>query len=293
MRATQVVGAAFILVGLLLAFNVFPMATVIFPEKFWYQVYPDGSSNNPTLLTPNQQITLKATLVLRDFQTGVDLSNYPYNYWDVTVNVAGQTITLSNTMNTYASADGRYILNDWAAPWTVPNNPGTTYTFSWTAVIKDANKNLVGTSTYTTYGKVALEEPDGMFYINDQPATTTTTLIVFNPQLSLKFTATKNGDKITSVYVEVWKGDTKINTVPLTGSNPTWSAPYTLPSGGAYTLKGYYTWTGSSQPIQKMSILADWENGQIPPWPPPFSVMQIAGVGLIIVGAVLAFKKRW
>ena len=290
MRATQVVGVAFILVGLLLAFNVFPMATVILPEKFWYKLYPDGTSGSPTLISPGSTITLTAQLVCHDAQLNIELPG-TYLTWIVQVDINGQVVTLDGK-GVVPSVEGRYTTFLFEKQWTVPSGLGVVYTLKWTAIVRDNNFNEVGRATTTTYAKTADIEPDGVFYINDKDASQTTTHIVLDPTLSLKFTATKNGDKITSVYVEVWKGGTKINTVPLTGSNPTWTAPYTLPGPGTYTFKGYYTWTGSSTPIQKMSIIANWEQGELPtPW--PFSITQIAGVGLIIVGAVLAFKKRW
>jgi len=290
MRATQVVGVAFILVGLLLAFNVFPMATVIFPEKFWYKLYPDGTSGSPTLISPGSTITLTAQLVYYDVQLGINLPG-TYLTWIVQVDINGQVVTLDGK-DVISPVEGRYATFLFEKQWTVPSGVGVVYTLTWTAIVRDNNCNEVGRATTTTYAKTADVEPDGVFYINDKDASQTTTHIVLNPTLSLKFTATKNGDKISSVYVEVWKGGTKVSTVTLTGANPTWTASYTLPGPGTYTLKGYYTWTGSSTPIQKMSIIANWEQGELPtPW--PFSITQIAGVGLIIVGAVLAFKKRW
>jgi hypothetical protein len=120
---------------------------------------------------------------------------------------------------------------------------------------------------------------------------------VFSPTLNLKFTATKGGDKITSVYVEVWQGNSKVETVTLSGANPTWTATYTLPAAGTYTLKGFFTVQGSNTPIQKMSILANFGVSQQPPTSTTptqlLSTSQIVGLALIIVGAVLALKKRW
>jgi len=296
MRGLQVVGVLLILVGMLFVLNVFPLATVIYPEKFWYKLYPDGTSDNPTQLTPGSTITLTAWLVYFDTKTGVMLPGMP-STWIVQVDINGQVVTLRGSGIT-GGVENRYAVFVFQERWTVPNTAGVVYTLTWTIIIRDNNNNEVGRATTTTYAVTpAAEQPDGVFYINDKDASQTTTHIVFSPTLNLKFTATKCGDKITSVYVEVWQGNSKVETVTLSGNNPTWTATYTLPAVGTYTLKGFFTVQGSNTPIQKMSILANFGVSQQPPTSTTptqlLSTSQMVGLALIIVGAVLALKKQW
>jgi hypothetical protein len=231
---------------------------------------------------------LTAILVYYDAQLNIQLPG-TYLTWIVTVNINGEDIVLEGK-DVVSPIENRYAAFLFEKKWTVPSGVGVTYTLKWTAIIRDNNRNEVGRASATTYAKTADVEPDGVFYINDKDASQITTHVVVDPNLKLKFSATKNGDKISSVYVDVLKGGTKITTVTLTGSNPTWTATYTLPGAGTYTLNGYYTWTGSAAPIQKMSIMINWEQGELPPL--PLSLTQIIGAGLIIVGTVLALKKR-
>lgn len=292
MKTRQIVGAALLAVGLLMAFNAFPLATVIYPEKFWYQLYPGGTSDNPTLISPGATITLSAWLVYYDGSKTppIELPS-PVN-WVVQVSINGQSSTLS-----YKGTDSvpNYAFAKFEKSWTVPAGEGVSYVLTWTAIIYDANRNEVGRFSTTTYAKTADIEPDGTFYINDQNAAQTTTLVVGSSGLSFKFAASKNGDKITGVYVDVIKGGSKVATVTLSGANPTWTGTYSLPGYGTYTLNGYFTWTGSTTPVQKMSIMANLGGeSQLPiSTTTTISMTQVLGIGLAALGAVLTFKKRW
>jgi len=263
-------------------------ATVIYAEKFWYSFYPDGTVDDPTMLTPGETIQLKCELVYRDVYAGIDLPGIHYWIVEVTINPGGQTIKLDYQESIYHS-EGRYTTAIFVSSWTVPSGECVSYTFSWKVTLRDNNRNVYDTKSTTTYARTIAEEPDGYFTINNKRADQQTTIIVLDPTLSLGFTATKNGEKITIVYVEVWKGGSKIGTVTLSGSNPTWTGTYALPDYGTYQLKGFYTWTGSAQPLQKMSITVGW--GEQPPTI-TLTPLQILGIVCIALGAVLYLTRE-
>jgi hypothetical protein len=289
LRATQIIGVVLVLVGLLFVVSpTLPMATVIYPERFWYRLYPDGTSDNPTLLTPGSTVTLTAELVYYDAQLGVQLPG-TYLTWIVQVSIDGQTITLDGKgVNT---RDARYATFVFEKQWTVPNVEGKSLTLTWTVIIRDENRNEVGRATTTTYARTPLNEPDGVFYVNGRDASQTTQIAVIDGKLDLRFTAIKYGEKIQSVYVEVWRGGSKVATVALTGANPTWTASYTLPSPGTYRLDGYFTWSGSSKPVQKMSIVAGWNEGSLSSPSLPLGLPQLLGIGLVVVGGALLLRR--
>jgi len=292
-----IAGVALLLFGALMVANVFPLATIIYPEKFWYSLYPDGTSSNPTMLTPGSSIQLKAQLVYFDAETGTTLPG-TYLTWIVQVSIPelGQTVTLDDVRDVVSSVESRYSTFVFQEAWTVPSEEGKALTFNWLAIVRDENYNEIGRQELTTYAKTIADEPDGYFTINGENADQMTTQVVLNPTLQLGFTATKNGDKITDVYVEVWKETTKVTTVTLSSSGLTWTGSYTLPTPGTYQLKGFYSWTGSTQPIQKMTVVMNWgtsdgDGDGVGGWFSSIGINQLAGFGSIIAGAVLLFKR--
>lgn len=288
----QVIAGAFLLfIGGLLALNVFSLATVIYPERFWYSLFPGGSSADPTVLTPGSAVTLSAQLIYYDAQTGVQIPG-TYLTWTVQVTIpeTGQTITL-DAKGVVSSIENRYAAFLFEKPWTAPSKEGQSLTFNWLAIIRDNNYNEVGRVTCTTYAKTTPPEaPDGYFMLNGVRADVQSTHVITSPSLAVSFTATKGGDKITSVYVEVYRGGSRIDTVTLSGSNPNWQASYTLPAAGTYTLKGYFKWTGDANPVQKMSIVVGWGEQELPET--PMKLSQVAGVGMAALGAGLIYTGR-
>jgi len=279
-----------VLLGLfLLATPYIPqLATIIYPAKFWYSLYPDGTSNNPTMLTPGSTIQLKCQLVYYDAQTGIELRG-TYVTWIVQVSIAetGETITLKDEV--VAPVEGRYATFLFKGTWNVPSTEGQTYTFNWLVILRDDNKVEYGRQTTTTYARTIAEEPDGYFTINGEKADEQTTHLVLNPTISVAFIPTKNADKITRVYVDVYKGTSKITTFDLVKSGTKYAKTYTLPGYGTYTFKGFYTWTGSDTPIQKMSVVIGWEEGKLPTSIP---YLQIAGLLCIATGVIFKLRRR-
>jgi len=297
MQIRKIAGLLFIIIGLLLMTNVIGLSTVVYPEKFWYSLYPDGTSSNPTMLTAGSTTQLKAQVIYYDTITKISLPG-TYLTWTVKASIAetGQTITLVGNQ-VVPSVENRYATFVFTTSWNVPAAEGKTYTFNWLAILRNDNHVEYGTQTTKTYAKTIAAEPDGYFTINGENANEQTTHIVSSPTLSLGFVGTKNVAKITNVYIEVWKGESKTSTVALTGSGGSYTASYTLPSPGTYKFKGFYTWTSGTAPIQKMSVVTSWgtegtdgliDGDVIGGF---IGVNQLAGIGSIAVGAVLAFAR--
>jgi len=285
--ALMVIGVVFLASPVLLP----GLATVIYPEKFWYSFYPDGTADNPTMLTPGETIQLKCEVVSYDARLGISLPGD--GFWTGYCAINGQKIPLTN-QGPRSGVENRYVVYPFTGEWAVPQEEGVTYTFEWTIEIRvwDESQNkavLIDTKSTATYAKTIAEEPDGYFTVNGKRADQQTTIVVLEPTLSLGFTATKNGDKISSVYVEVWKGGNKIDTVTLSGSTPTWTGTYTLPDYGTYQLKGFYTWTEGTAPIQKMSVTVGW-NEQMPSI--VLTPLQVIGIVFVALGAVIFFAKH-
>ena len=297
----RLIGAAVLVLGLLLVFNVVTvttfgrlLSTVVYPAKFWYQQFPSGTQANPTMLTPASTIQVSALLVYFDVQTGIQLPG-TYLTWSLTATVTDAngatvaTINVEATGNCVPSLDNRYAAFEFKTSWTVPNVGTQSYTFSWLAVIRDENYNQVGSATSTTYAATSSIQPDGVFTINGQSASQTSKLIVLSPTLTLGFAPIKNPDKITGVNVQVLQGGSLTSTVALVKqASGNYTASYTLPNYGTYQMNGFIEWTGGAQ-IQKMSLITQWNN---PGGGGGFAITmsQILGLVFVAIGAVLAAK---
>jgi hypothetical protein len=293
-------GAALVLFGLLCLFNIVSparmLATVIYPQYFWYQLYPDSEdSANPTLISAGSTITVNIKLVYYDATADVELPSP--TYWIVKVAItrmSDNTIVkvidfgLRDDVQGGVQVESHIVsIAIWEEPWTVPTGMGELYKFAWTVHIKDSSGNDYGTQTKTTYAKTADIEPDGVFKINGKDASQTSSIVVLDPTLTLEFAPSRNADKITAVKVEVWKGGSQTATVTLTKqADGNYKGSYTLPGYGVYELKGYIEWSGGS-PLRKMSLIVGWgeEGGG---W---FGLNQIIGLVCMAVGAVLIAKR--
>jgi len=280
------VGALLLVLGVLLVANVFPLSTIIFPEEFWYSVFPDGTVDNPTLISPGSTIQLKAQLVYYDGQTGIELPG-TYLTWIVQVTVEGETITLSDEV--VSPVDGRYATFLFKGTWNVPNVEGKVYAFDWLAIVRDKDRNEVGRSTLTTYAKTS-DVVDGYFLINGKNADQESTQVVFSPELDIKFIVTKGASSISRVYVDVYKKGTKITSFNLvreisTPENPVWAYTYTLPGPGTYELQGYFV--AGDVSYRKMSLITVWDEEMETTVP----LKTVTGVILIVAGLVVALYE--
>jgi len=296
----RVSGLILVALGLLCAFNVVSvtrlLATVIYPQHFWYHLYPDSDdSSNPTLLSAGSTVTISCKLVYYDATAGVELPSPAY--WVVKIavrKVSDGTVVKVIDLGIQDDVQGGVEIGGhfcsvaiWEEQWTVPATVGVMYRFEWSAQVKDSGGNDYGTQTYMTYGKTADVEPDGVFKINGRDAGQTSSIVVLDPTLSLSFTPTKNPDKITFVKVESWKGGVLQSTVTLSKqTDGTYKGSYTLPGCGVYELKGFIEWAGGS-PLRKMSVLMSWGDGD-GGW---FGWNQLVGLSSIAIGIFLTAKR--
>jgi hypothetical protein len=296
----MILGLILIVFGLLSFFNVVsPMrllSTVIYPQHFWYQLFPDSTnSSNPTIISEGSTIMLSIKLVYYDATNDIELPSP--TYWDVSVSITKvsdgsliQNIDFGIRDDTQSvEIDGTFVaIAIWEEPWTVPAGIGEQYNFTWIVVIKDSAGTIYGTETRTTFGKTADIEPDGTFKINGVDVSQTSTMVVLDPDLVLDFVPIKNADKITAVVVQVWKAGSQIAQTGLTlQGDGTYRGAYQLPGPGTYELKGLIEWTGGL-PIPKMSVLARY--GETPP--PLIGVNQIIGGICMAAGAFLMLPER-
>jgi len=279
LKILRLAGFFLIAIGLLFAANVIRMeTTIIFPARFWLKVYPDGASEqNPTMITGGRELTVSAIVIYYDAQYNTKLPGNPGN-WRLSVDVIpigedGRTIWLKY-VEEVALTDGSRAYK-FEGKWAPPNKD-LICIFYWDAVIYDEQGNEFGRppeiktyakvnpSTPSTGGSI-IDIPDGVFYIMDKAASEISSVTTMISNLLLKFQATKLGEKITGICVDVLKENNKVSTVKLSGANPIWLGNATLPEVGTYILKGYFTWTGSDKPVEKMSILVIYSTQQTSP----------------------------
>jgi len=145
-----------------------------------------------------------------------------------------------------------------------------------------------------------LPVPEGYFTINGQEAYTDTVIFVTSPEITITFVPTKYAEYIKHVNVEVYRGDTLIGIITsqelaetaVLGKfqkqpDGTWQANYTLPGPGEYRLDGYII--TEQRTLQLMSITL---NNEAPPPSNRGIILQIAGVALTVVGAIMLIKKK-
>jgi len=253
-----------ILLGSPLAIYGIRNAIVVYPSTFWVHFFPDGTRDQPTLISPGSTITLTVKCVSFDATEDVDLGN-PFD-WKASVTIKrldGSTVAslgMGNKEFGVGENVNGHTCNTvaWSQEWTVPNTEGVVYEFIWAVEIYGDDGQYLTTAKTSTFAKTPLDEPDGYFEINGERADQTSTIIVMDPTLTLKFTPTKNPEKITAVKVEVWKAGSLRDTVTLSKqSDGTYSGSYTLPAAGTYELKGYIEWSDGS-PLRRMSIVAQY-----------------------------------
>jgi len=265
------------------------MSTVQYVNIWMYLSPGSEDPNSPTIVTAGKATTLTADLYYEDWASG--WYSDPYQ-WTVEVRVYEGTLkvqTVALSISMYVPPMGYESYAEWTGSWTVPSKENVLYNLEWYVDTKDS-----GTTTKNTYAKTPLNEPNGVFKVNGKDSSTTATHYVVSPTLSLLFQPTSNAEKVTGVYVEVWQGGTKKTSVTLSKqTSGDYTGTYTLPSYGAYELRGYIEWSGGS-PLRKMSVLATYGNGDGGDgggegggaWS-PFWINQIVGSTLMVLGACL------
>jgi hypothetical protein len=265
MRATQFVGFAMILVGLLFVTNIISMVTVVV------------DTTKPTLVvtSPKDGETITVSKLPADI-------NLHYKFSDDVGVVKVAFITDYGAAweagfgSGFASFEGDQLI------------AGIPTEGSHKVICKavDAAGNVAEvTVTFTIQVYRSLQ---GDWYVNDQKVTSPTqTIYVKTSTVTFKFVKTAGiDDSKISCWVE--EGGTKILTLMLTDpTNHVWTGSYTFTNGKhSLTLKASDGTSAVTMSIANLQVGETWEL-------PHFNAGQLFGFVLMIVGAVLALKKRW
>jgi len=127
----RAVGVFLIIFGLLSVLNLINptglLATLVYPQYFWYHQYPSSTDiNNPSIITAGTAITLDVEAVYTDATAAINLPNP--TYWVVTLTITRTSdSTVITTVNFGLPASSMTATVDshicavavWQKPWTV------------------------------------------------------------------------------------------------------------------------------------------------------------------------------
>jgi len=264
----QIAGMALILVGLLFFTNVLAFVTVVIDNSppSLVSAYPaDGS-------TWDTAYYVEATL--EDPSSGVDWVMTGCQNLDTgaTIWAAKNMTLLSGTINS----------GTWRYEHTSTLSAGK---YKWSIVAYDkAGNYLTKEFQFTVYPGF-----QGKWYVNNVEITSPTQKVYTkDTTVNFKFVKTVGVDD-SKIKCWVEEGGTKILDLTLTAAG-TWTGSKTLSAGTHnLALKANDGTTTITMSIINLQIGEEWT----PPPLPPIGVNQLLGAALIVVGAVLAFKKRW
>jgi len=229
--------------------------------------YPASSPYFPA------QAVLSGISQLEVLNVSVQISQWSGSVW----NLIG-TYPLSYGTTTGASLVYGYLF----APL---GSPGSLYAFSFSVVTTDLG-------SFAGIGYIQIATLSGYFSINGFPATNTTFLRVSNPLLTFTYNITQTGFSSGSItpYVIVKNGTTQLAQVTMAFQSLNngyfiYSATYTLPSSGTYTMSGFVTY--GSQTYQQMNIVSDWGSANLTSmsFTDIYVVIGLFGVAFIFLGA--------
>jgi len=277
-------GLILIVLGMLLLTNVIPLATVIYytPPSLSYP-YPGGAASSPTSLPVGTAISLKVTATdavdpSTQLTCTVQMTTYSGSAYDF--GVKSMSVVTSSGVYQYHAYDY----------WFVPDLEGTTIKFHFTVT------NTGGVSTtLDTYGSIG--DPTGDFYINGNKVTSSSIVKVTSPTLTLMVSLTGLQSYVTGVEVDIVQGSAILKTFKSSSgdfsvSGSDYSASYTLPSGGTYTISALIYTSAKPQGISlamlglELDSVISTEGGGL------LGLIlsrlnALSGIGFIAIGAVL------
>jgi len=262
-RAIQVLSVLMILVGLLLAFNLLSLATIVIDDT---APLIEATQSQPQIGATYTMLT-EVFLACKDEESSIS---------SVTCSLDGAppfTLTYDQT-----TADGWQIFRK---TLNAPITSAGSHTFDFTVKNKAGLTNGYGGS-FTIYTQL-----QGRWFINDQEILSQLQTFYFTTRtLTFKFSKTQGGPDNTITCTVKYQGP-ESGTLTLSNSAAnTWTATKTF-KAGQYTMTLEAT---DGLVVIRMATLQ--LNVDYTP-PPAVSLSQLLGIGLIAVGAVLAFKKRW
>jgi len=279
----KVSGLILIAFGMLLLTNVIPLATVIYytPPSLSYP-YPGGTTSSPTSLPVGTVISIKVTATdavdpSTQLTCTVQMTTYSGSTYDS--GIKSMSVVTSSGVYQYHAYD-----------WNIPNVEGTTIKFHFTVT------NTGGVSTtLDTYGSIG--DPTGDFYINGNKVTSSSVVKVTSPSLTLKVSLTSLQSYVTGVEIDVVQGSTTLKTFKSSSgdfslSGNDYSASYTLPSGGTYTISALIYTSAKPQGISLAMLGLELNSGISTEGGGLLGLIlarlnALTGVGFIAIGVVL------
>ena len=279
----KVSGLILIAFGMLLLTNVIPLATVIYytPPSLSYP-YPGGATSSPTSLPVGTVISIKVTATdavdpSTQLTCTVQMTTYSGSTYDS--GIKSMSVVTSSGVYQYHAYD-----------WNIPNVEGTTIKFHFTVT------NTGGVSTtLDTYGSIG--DPTGDFYINGNKVTSSSVVKVTSPSLTLKVSLTSLQSYVTGVEIDVVQGSTTLKTFKSSSgdfslSGNDYSASYTLPSGGTYTISALIYTSAKPQGISLAMLGLELNSGISTEGGGLLGLIlarlnALTGVGFIAIGVVL------
>jgi len=264
MRTMQFAGVMLILVGLLFFANVLAFVTVVVDNSppSLVSAYPADGSTWDTVYY--------VEVTLEDPGSGVDWVMTGCQNLDT-----GATIWASKYMTLLS---GTINSGTWRYEHTSTLSAGN---YKWSFVAYDkAGNYLTKEFQFTVYPGL-----QGKWYVNNVEITSPTQKVYTkDTTVNFKFVKTVGVDD-SKIKCWVEEGGTKILDLTLTAAG-TWTGSKTLSTGThSLALKAYDGTSTITMSIIQLQIGEEWT-------PPPIGINQLLGAALIVVGAVLAFRKK-
>jgi hypothetical protein len=266
MRTMQLVGAMLILVGLLFTLNIVSLATLVVDTSA-----PALSNFVPADRSVVVSIN-SASATASDSESGVSAVYFSLGSYDTKQYLIKQQPANLTSGDKYSGT--------WSLTFSTVSTPGN-YFIYWQAGDYAGNWATVMVQ-FTIYTQL-----QGKWYINDiEIINTSQTIYSKTTSVSFKFQKTAGTDDAKiSCWVE--EGGTKILTLTLSDSTShIWTGNYTFSNGKHnLALKANDGTSTITMSIINLQIGEEWT-------PPPIGINQLLGVVLIVVGTVLALRKK-
>jgi len=239
-------------------------------------INPSGTTrSSPKLVDPGQSITLKTSA--SDSGSGVS------SVWTDIYRGGSKVDTVSLSLY---PGKGYYV-----GTWTVPKKEDTTWCLKFKA--KDEAGNVGHNDEYVKTGEKPA--PEGNAYINGINIGPKSKIWLKTTKLDFKFEASKEGSRITKLWVDIDKaGGGDVKTVTL--SDAPWTGSTTL-SEGKYDVKFKFNYVefGKKQgPVTIQSVSLGVKQKPVIPVGLPNESIILAGIGafLTCIGAVARFRPE-
>jgi len=280
------IGTALMVAGVFIAF-----VAIAFPQQVASGLVTVGiDTTSPTVSPINPSGTTRSSPKLVDPGQGIVLKTKAY---DSGSGIASAWVNIYQAGTKIEKVSlGYYPYKDYyQGDWTVPKEEDTSWTLVFRA--KDEAGNEGHASEYVKTGEKPA--PKGTAYINGENIGPKSKIWLKTTKLDFKFEATKEGSRITEVWVDIDKaGGGDVKTVTL--SDKPWTGSTTL-SDGKYDVKFKFNYVefGEKQgPVTIQSVNLGVKKKPVIPVGLPNESIILAGFGafLACIGAVARFRPE-